>query len=63
MKDIIFETVIYPDALTLLLGKTDIRAFYDETDACRGTGAAAFLIRCRFDTGRYLRDTAGRRQP
>lgn len=63
MKKVDFETIIYPDALTLLLGKADVRAFYDETDACRGTGAAAFLIRCRFDTGRYLRDIVGRRQP
>ena len=120
MKNINFETVIYPDAVTMLLEKTDIRAMaeaqleqdgpaleaaakklfdlcreerldaeavaerfgeapvkklmeyisipedgieldYDETVACRGTGAAAFLIRCEFDTDKYLEDIERRR--
>ena len=117
MKNINFETVIYPDAVTMLLGKTDIRAMaeaqleqgdaslefvarklfdqcreegldaediaerfgdtpvkklmeyisipedsielsYDETEACRDTGAAAFLIRCEFNAEKYLQDIA-----
>lgn len=112
-----FETILYPDALTLLLGKADVRALAmaqleqdgpaleaaakklfdlcreegldaegiterfgeepvkklmeyisipedgieldcDEAVACRGTGAAAFLIRCEFDTNKYLEDIA-----
>lgn len=117
MKKVDFETIIYPDAVTMLLEKTDIRAMaeaqleqgdaslefvarklfdlcreegldtediaekfsdtpvkkfmeyisipegsielsYDETDACRDTGAAAYLIRCEFDTNKYLEDIA-----
>ena len=48
MKKVDFETIIYPDAVTTLLGKTDIRAMA-EFQLEQGDASLEFAARKLFD--------------